>query len=106
PENKKVIAAKISKYLLQRKQTQSNSLSNAGCIFKNPVKDSAGRLIDLCGLKGKINGGAVISNRHANFILNTGKAKSRDVLSLMDLIQKKVKARFKVNLEPEIKIWK
>ena len=106
PENKKVIAAKIRKYLWQRKQAQSNSLPNAGCIFKNPVKDSAGRLIDLCGLKGRTNGGAVISKRHANFILNSGNAKSMDVLSLMDLIQKKVKARFKVNLEPEIKIWK
>jgi len=106
PENKKVIAAKIRKYLWQRKQAQSDNLPNAGCIFKNPLKDSAGRLIDLCGLKGRINGGAVISKRHANFILNSGKAKSIDVLSLMDLIQKKVKARFKVNLEPEIKIWK
>ena len=104
--NKKVIALSIRKYLTLRKQTQSNSLPNAGCIFKNPLNDSAGRLIDACGLKGKINGGAVISKRHANFILNTGKAKCSDVLSLMDLIRKKVKAKFKINLKPEIKIWK
>jgi len=105
-KNKKVIAARIKKYLLQRKEAQSNSAPNAGCIFKNPEQDSAGRLIDLCGLKGKTKGGAVISSRHANFILNKAKAKSRDILFLMDLIQGKVKERFKVNLEPEIKIWK
>ena len=105
-KNKKIIASRIQEYLLQRKQTQGNSWPNAGCVFKNPVQGSAGRLIDLCGLKGKARGKAVISTRHANFILNTGNAKSSDVLSLMALMQKKVKGSFKVNLEPEIKIWK
>lgn len=103
---KKVIAAKIKEYLLRRKQTQGDHLPNAGCIFKNPTCGSAGKLIDSCGLKGKTKRGTVISKRHANFILNTGKAKSRDVLSLMDLMQRKVKERFKINLEPEIKIWR
>ena len=106
PENKGLIAARIKKYLLERRKTQNNSLPNAGCVFKNPVNASAGKLIDLCGLKGKAKGGAVISKLHANFILNKNKAKSRDVLSLMDLISRKVKERFKINLEPEIKIWK
>jgi len=103
---KKVIVAKIEENLLRRKQSQGNSLPNAGCIFKNSACGSAGRLIDNCGLKGKTRGGAVISKLHANFILNTGNAKSGDVLLLMDLMQKKVKKRFKINLEPEIKIWK
>ncbi|MFH0917851.1 MAG: UDP-N-acetylmuramate dehydrogenase [Candidatus Omnitrophota bacterium] len=103
---KKVIAAKINQNLLQRKQSQGNNLPNAGCIFKNPPQGSAGRLIDLCGLKGWVRGKAMISPRHANFILNTGQAKSGEVLSLMDLMQKKVKKKFKINLEPEIKIWK
>ncbi|MBU4251431.1 MAG: UDP-N-acetylmuramate dehydrogenase [Candidatus Omnitrophica bacterium] len=103
---KKVMAAKIKEYLLRRKQTQGDHLPNAGCIFKNPTCGSAGRLIDSCGLKGKAKGGTVISKLHANFILNTGKAKSGDVLSLMDLMQRKVRERFKINLEPEIKIWK
>ncbi|MDP2927384.1 MAG: UDP-N-acetylmuramate dehydrogenase [Candidatus Omnitrophota bacterium] len=102
---KKVIVVKISQYLLRRKQSQGNNLPNAGCIFKNPGQGSAGRLIDICGLKGKAEGGAVISKLHANFILNTGNAKSKDVLSLMDLMRKRVKERFKINLEPEIKIW-
>jgi UDP-N-acetylmuramate dehydrogenase len=103
---KKIIAAKIKEFLLLRRKSQNNHLPNAGCVFKNPGQGSAGRLIDICGLKGKSKGQAVISKLHANFILNTGKAKSRDVLSLMDLMQKKVKRRFKLSLEPEIKIWK
>jgi UDP-N-acetylmuramate dehydrogenase len=106
-QKKKIIAKKINQYLLRRKQSQGNNFPNAGCIFKNPKQGcSSGRLIDLCGLKGKARGKAIISNLHANFILNTGNAKRGDVLSLMDLMQKKVKERFKINLEPEIKIWK
>jgi UDP-N-acetylmuramate dehydrogenase len=100
------IAFKIKGYLLRRSKTQGNSLPNAGCIFKNPAKFPAGKLIDACGLKGKTKGAAVISMVHANFILNLGKAKSRDVLSLMDLMRRKVRERFKINLQPEIKIWR
>ena len=103
---KKIIAAKLNEFLLRRKQSQSNNLPNAGCIFKNPRGDSAGRLIDICKLKGKARGKAVISRCHANFILNMGNAQSQDVLALMDLMHKKVKEKFKINLEPEIKIWK
>ncbi|MFH1191569.1 MAG: UDP-N-acetylmuramate dehydrogenase [Candidatus Omnitrophota bacterium] len=103
---KKVILTKINEYLSRRKQSYGHNLLSAGCIFKNPSLGSAGRLVDACGLKGKAKGGAVISKRHANFILNTAKAKSKDVLSLMDLMQKKVWEKFKINLEPEIKIWK
>jgi UDP-N-acetylmuramate dehydrogenase len=105
-ENKKVIVSRVKEYLARRKIVQNNRLPNAGCIFKNPGQNSAGRLIDLCGLKGTRKGKAVICRQHANFILNTGNAKSRDVLFLMDLMQRKVKAKFNINLEPEIKIWK
>lgn len=105
-QDKDAIALRMREYLLQRNKTQGNNLPSAGCIFKNPDKYTAGRLIDACGLKGKLRGGAVISNSHANFILNKGKAKSKDILFLMDLMQKRVKARFKVNLKPEIKIWR
>lgn len=106
PGSKKEIISKISEYQQKRRQTQNNSLPNAGCVFKNPGRDSAGRLIDACGLKGKRMGKAVVSKLHANFILNTKGAKSQDVLSLMDLIQEKVREKFKINLKPEIKIWK
>jgi len=96
----------IRRYLRQRKDTQDASLANAGCIFKNPLGDSAGRLIDLCSLKGKRIGNAVISKRHANFILNCGKARSQDVLKLMGLIRCRVRNKFGINLQPEIKIWR
>ena len=104
--NKDAIVLAMREYVLQRKNTQNNNLPSAGCIFKNPGKYTAGRLIDVCGLKGRQKGGAVISKSHANFILNKGQAKSKDVLFLMDLMQKKVKTRFKVDLRPEIKIWR
>lgn len=102
----KQITRKIKEYLLQRRKTQYTGFPNAGCVFKNPNKKSAGFLIDRCGLKGKIKGGASVSKTHANFILNSGKAKSADVLALMDLIKKKVKSKFKVELSSEIRIWK
>ncbi len=104
--DKKLIEAKIKKYLRKRGKTQYTRFPNAGCVFKNPGKTSAGVLIDRCGLKGKTKGGASVSETHANFILNSNKAKARDVLKLMSLIKQKVKSRFKVNLTPEIKIWK
>jgi len=104
--DKKAVGLKIREYLLRRGKTQNNTLPNAGCIFKNPGKNAAGKLIDSCRLKGKQKGGAVISNCHANFILNKGKASSKDILFLMNLMQKRVKKIFKVNLEPEIRIWR
>lgn len=104
--NKKEIKDNIRQYILKRRSAQDNSLPNIGCIFKNPAKEPAGKLIDLCGLKGSGVGGAFISGRHANFILNRGNASSSDVLELIRLIQGKVKQKFNINLEPEIKIWK
>jgi len=101
------IASLMSRFFKQRSLRQENNLPNAGCIFKNPASfRPAGRLIEACGLKGRTAGGAIISPRHANFILNRGKAKSKDVLSLMRLSAKEVERKFKVGLEPEIKIWK
>lgn len=106
PADKNLIKQKVKKYLLSRSKAQSNSFPNAGCVFKNPGKISAGGLIDRCGLKGKIIGGASISEKHANFILNFNQAKADDVLALMSLIKRRVKSKFKVKLNPEIKIWK
>ena len=99
------IKGSIKKFLNQRRRAQAVTSPNAGCIFKNPPGEAAGRLIDLCGLKGRSSGGAAVSMRHANFIINRGGATSSDVLKLMGLIKKKVKHRFNINLEPEIKIW-
>lgn len=104
-KNKEAIQDSMNKTLKNRIGTQDNTSPNAGCIFKNPPCESAGRLIDSCGLKGRRIGDACISLRHANFILNRGRASAKDVLRLMHLIRKEVKDKFRVNLEPEIKIW-
>ena len=105
PKNKSEVERKIAEYLLRRKATQDYSSPNAGCVFKNPPRDSAGRLIDSCGLKGRKLGGAMVSWKHANFILNADHANSQDVLELMQVIKKEVKKKYKVILKPEIKIW-
>ncbi len=105
PSRKKDIELLIRKYLSIRRKKQDYSFPSAGCVFKNPPGTSAGKLIDLCGLKGARIGGAQISLRHANFIVNRNKAKSGDVLSLMKMIRQKVKAKFGIELRPEIKIW-
>lgn len=100
-----VIKNNISEYLAKRRKAQDLSFPNAGCIFKNPGKKSAGMLIDACGLKGKGIGQAFVSERHANFILNKGACRAKDVLALMRIMKKQVKAKFKLGLQPEIKIW-
>ena len=99
------IRKEIGGYLDYRKKMQDYGYPSAGCVFKNPDGYSAGRLIDLCGLKGRKVGPACISNRHANFILNRGRAKASDILKLMSLAQDKVYRKFRIKLEPEIKIW-
>jgi UDP-N-acetylmuramate dehydrogenase len=75
---------------------------NAGSVFKNPPGDYAGRLIEACGLKGARAGGAAISERHANVIVNTGGATAADVLELMLRARRAVAERFGVDLEPEV----
>lgn len=106
-KNKREIHANLNKYLQARRLSQENILPNAGCIFKNPKPgESAAKLIELCGLKGKKIGNACVSRKHANFILNPNKAKAEDVLKLIALIRKEVKDRFGVSLEPEIKKWR
>jgi len=80
-------------------------LPNAGSIFKNPPGDAAGRLLEAAGLKGLRVGGAVISEQHANFIVNCGSATARDVLELIDVARQSVKIKFGVELEMEIKVF-
>ena len=79
---------------------------NAGSIFKNPPGNHAGKLIEDSGLKGKRIGGAMISDRHANFIINTGSASANDVLELITLAQKSVSEKFGVQLETELEVLK
>jgi UDP-N-acetylmuramate dehydrogenase len=78
--------------------------ATAGSTFKNPPGDFAGRLLEAAGLKGRAVGGAVVSERHANFIVNRGGATAREVLELIRLMEAEVFARFQVRLELEVKV--
>ncbi|MFZ5827059.1 MAG: UDP-N-acetylmuramate dehydrogenase [Bacillota bacterium] len=92
-------------HLERRRATQPLQLPNAGSIFMNPPGEYAGRLIEQAGLKGLTVGGAQVSEKHANFIVNLGNASTKDVLILMDRVRKTVEERFGVRLEAEVKIW-
>jgi UDP-N-acetylmuramate dehydrogenase len=99
-----IISAKIAEFLKQRKKYQPLEYPSGGSVFKNPPGDFAGRLIEEAGLKGKTIGNAMISEKHANFIVNTGNAMAVDILALMDLAQKRVRERTGIDLEPEIRV--
>lgn len=86
-----------------RKRTQPGAEKSAGCAFRNPQDASAGRLIEMAGLKGVAVGGAKISEKHANFIVNTGNATCAEILKLVAFIQEKVKESTGIELEHEIR---
>lgn len=96
----------VKEIWIYKKNSQPLNTINSGCIFKNPRGVSAGALIDRAGLKNKRVGGAVISEKHANFIVAQKGCKSKDVLDLIEIIQKTVKEKFDVELELEIEVWK
>ncbi|MFH2069147.1 MAG: UDP-N-acetylmuramate dehydrogenase [Candidatus Omnitrophota bacterium] len=98
------IKRKINAYIFGRNSSQPREYPSAGSIFKNPIGDAAGRLIESAGCKGWRQGGAVVSDKHANFILNIDNATASDVLGLIGKIQETVYAKFGVKLELEIKI--
>jgi UDP-N-acetylmuramate dehydrogenase len=104
PQSTESIDAIISAASQYRLKHQEMTAPSVGCIFKNPetVPYSAGKLIDMCGLKGRRCGDAVISEKHANFILNQGHASARDVLELVQVARAAVKKRFNVDLELEV----
>jgi UDP-N-acetylmuramate dehydrogenase len=94
----------IKQRLKTKKSTQPLALASAGCVWKNPAGEVAGRLIEKAGLKGKRLGGAEVSTKHANFIVNRGGASAAEVLALMELARERVHAHAGVTLEPEIRI--
>ncbi|MBI4343512.1 MAG: UDP-N-acetylmuramate dehydrogenase [Candidatus Omnitrophica bacterium] len=97
--------ASIRRCLQRRNDTQEIRLPSAGCAFRNPPGVvGAGWLIDQAGLKGARIGDALVSHRHANFIVNLGYASSDHVLALMELIQRRVRAVHGVTLEPELRV--
>ena len=95
------IASKIKENLLKRKNSQPLEYPSAGSVFRNPEGNNAGKIIEELGLKGKIIGGAEISTKHANFIINKNNASSSDILNLIKLVQKEVKDKYKIDLKLE-----
>jgi UDP-N-acetylmuramate dehydrogenase len=99
-----LIRKRVASYLRQRKERFPLDMPSAGSVFRNPEGGHAGRLIDAAGLKETVIGGAMISPKHANFIVNTGSSSASDVVALMDLARVKVKEMFNIQLIPEIKV--
>ena len=99
------IRAQVADYRRRRGTSQPLSKRNAGCIFKNPPGQSAGRLIDLAGLKGLRVGDAEVSPEHGNFLVNHGAATSAQFAELMAAVRARVLAAHGVDLEPEVEIW-
>jgi len=104
-KTKKSNPKKIKEYFNYKKETQPLNFHSAGSIFRNPEGFFAGELIDKCGLKGKRVGNVKISEKHANFIVNLGNGKAKDVIKLIKLIKNKVKKKFGVVLEEEINFF-
>ena len=106
PDDPERIGRTIKEVWMLKKHTQPVNSRNAGCVFKNPRALSAGAMIDKAGLKGTAVGGAIVSHRHANFIVAQDNTTSTDVLKLIDLVTERVRDRFGVELELELEIWK
>ena len=94
----------IAKLLQQRVASQPLQLPNAGSVFRNPPGDHAARLIESCGLKGMQIGGAQVSEKHANFIVNVGGAAAADIEDLIDTVERKVAEKTGVRLQREVRI--
>lgn len=98
------LQARIRQLLEQRSSSQPTQLPNAGSVFRNPEGDYAARLIESAGLKGRCIGGACISEKHANFIVNTGDARAKDIESLIDFVQQEVERQHAIRLQREVHI--
>lgn len=103
PGKREVQVKKCVQYLRFRQERQPHQ-PNAGSIFKNPPHDSAGRLIEAAGLKGRRAGGAMISELHANFIVNCGNANAAEVWFLLETAREEVARQFGIKLELEIRL--
>lgn len=102
PGDRKEIARQMAMHKDRRRLTQPLNMPCAGSVFRNPPGDHAGRLIESAGLKGMKVGGAQISEKHANFIVNCGNASAQDVLTLIENIKQIIQERFHVTLVPEV----
>jgi UDP-N-acetylmuramate dehydrogenase len=103
PDDAANIRARMDDCRRQRAETQPGAAQNAGSVFKNPPGDSAGRLVEAAGFKGYRIGGAEVSRRHANFFVAADDARAQDVFDLVAEVRAGVRARFEIDLEPEIR---
>jgi UDP-N-acetylmuramate dehydrogenase len=94
----------VKDYLHYRRDTQPLTMPSAGCVFKNPPNDSAGRLLEATGLKGLRVGDAEVSTKHGNFIINRGHATAADVIGLIEIVRRTIKHKAGVRLDLELKI--
>jgi UDP-N-acetylmuramate dehydrogenase len=101
---KEEILERVKSYSEMRKRTQPLDYPSAGSIFKNPKEGPAGKWIEEVGLKGFRMGQAMISDRHANFIINLGKATAEEVIDLMELVEKKIYEKKGISLEREVEV--
>jgi UDP-N-acetylmuramate dehydrogenase len=106
PDDPARIAARMRGFRDHRVRTQPTGERNAGCMFKNPANDYAGRLIETSGLKGRQLGAVEVSKVHANFFINRGGATCADVLRLLDQVRDEVLRRTGVTLQPEVMVWR
>jgi UDP-N-acetylmuramate dehydrogenase len=102
--SEQAVLAENKRCLEEHKRRLPFGWGSAGSVFKNPPGEAAGRLIDAAGLKGLRVGGAEVSGKHANVIVNLGQASAADILGLMRLIVERVQERFGVVLEAEIQV--
>jgi UDP-N-acetylmuramate dehydrogenase len=103
--DEKAARRRIKELLAMRLATQPLDLPNAGSVFRNPPGEHAARLIEACGLKGREIGGARISEKHANFIVNPkGRGRASDIEALIALARDTVRERFGIELVPEVRI--
>jgi UDP-N-acetylmuramate dehydrogenase len=104
PRPRAEIDAEVRALRDRRKEREPHGVANAGSIFKNPPNEYAGRLIEQCGLKGRTVGGAQVSPAHANWIVNTGGARAKELLELAEICRAAVVERFGLRLELEVKV--
>jgi UDP-N-acetylmuramate dehydrogenase len=105
PDDPDAIFARFSQSLKRRNATQPVTQRSVGCVFRNPPGDAAGRLIEAAGCKTMTVGGIEVSGLHANYFLNLGGGSSAEFVALMAAVRERVRQKFGVLLEPEVKLW-
>ncbi|MFP4054268.1 MAG: UDP-N-acetylmuramate dehydrogenase [Phycisphaerae bacterium] len=105
PDDPHRIVKQVKQIWIYKKNTQPLGAGSAGCVFKNPRGMSAGALIDKAGFKGKRSGGAVVSEKHANFVIAEDGATSADMLNLINDIRETIYKQDEVYLELELEVW-